>query len=301
LTLQQLAYFVAAATYGSFSAAADALHLAQPSLSEQVRRLEDELGVELFARTTRGLTLTEAGRTLQPEAEAALAAVDRARQSVVGVREVLTGTATIGIFGRPPERMVARVVERFREQHPGVRVRLVGQNSVDVAAAVRDGQTEAGLVALPIDDTGLDVRPIARDEIVYATTDARRARRPVTIERLADAPLVLYDSRYGADDPARRQLVERAQRAGRRIAPVIEVEDYDIAVRIAAAGLGDTVVARRFARSPDFPRSIHTASLAEPMFDEFAFVTRRGTLLSPATRELVRLLEDEKGALGAPL
>jgi DNA-binding transcriptional LysR family regulator len=64
LTLQQLAYFVAAATYRSFSAAADALHLAQPSLSEQVRRLEDELGVELFARTTRGLTLTEAGRTL---------------------------------------------------------------------------------------------------------------------------------------------------------------------------------------------------------------------------------------------
>jgi len=301
LTLQQLAYFVAAATYGSFSAAADALHLAQPSLSEQVRRLEDELGVELFARTTRGLTLTEAGRTLQPEAEAALVAVDRARQSVVGVREVLTGTATIGIFGRPPEPMVTRVVDRFREQHPGVRVRLVGQNSVDVAAAVRDGQTEAGLVALPIDDTGLDVRPIARDEIVFATTDARRARRPVTIEQLADAQLVLYDSRYGADDPARRQLVERAQRAGRRIVPVIEVEDYDIAARIAAAGLADTVLAWRFARTPDFPRSIRTASLAEPMFDVFAFVTRRGTLLSPATRELVRLLEDEKGALGAPL
>ena len=301
MTLQQLAYFVAAATYGSFSAAADALHLAQPSLSEQVRRLEDELGVELFARTTRGLTLTEAGRTLQPEAEAALAAVDRARQSVVGVREVLTGTATIGIFGRPPEPMVTRVVERFRELHPGVRVRLVGQNSVDVAAAVRDGQTEAGLVALPIDDTGLDVRPIARDEIVFATTDARRARRPVTIEQLADAQLVLYDSRYGADDPARRQLVERAQRAGRRIAPVIEVEDYDIAARIAAAGLADTVLAWRFARTPGFPRSIHTASLAEPMFDVFAFVTRRGTLLSPATRELVRLLEDEKRALGAPL
>src|SRR5204863_3782627 len=124
-----LAYFVAAATYGSFSAAADVLHLAQPSLSEQVRRLEDELGVDLFARTTRGLTLTEAGRTLQPEAEAALAAVDRARQSVIGVREVLRGTVTMGILGRPPSEAVARVVQRFRAEHPGVRVRLVGQNS----------------------------------------------------------------------------------------------------------------------------------------------------------------------------
>jgi len=177
----------------------------------------------------------------------------------------------------------------------------VGQNSVDVAAAVRDGAAEAGLVALPIDDSGLDVRPIARDEIVYATTDERRARQPVTIQQLAEASLVLYDSRYGTDDPVRRQLAERAQRAGRRIAPVIEVEDYDVALRVVATGLADTVLASRFARAPDFPKGVRTVSLAEPMFDVFAFVTRRGTVLSPATRVLVRLLEDEKGALGGPL
>jgi DNA-binding transcriptional LysR family regulator len=193
------------------------------------------------------------------------------------------------------------VIARFRAEHPGVRVRLVGQNSVEVAAAVREGAAEAGLVALPIDDTGLDVRPIARDEVVYATTDARRAGRPVTIERLAEAPLVLYDSRYAADDPTRRQLAERAQRAGRRIAPVIEVEDFDAALRIAAAGLADTVVATRYVRSQAFPPALHTTSLAEPMFDVLAFVTRRAAVLSPAGRELVRLIEDEKGALGAPM
>src|SRR4051812_12557721 len=151
MTNQQLAYFLAAAAYGSFSAAAEALHLAQPSLSEQVRRLEEELGVELFARTTRGLALTEAGRTLRPEAEAALAAADRARRSVLEVREVLGGTAAMGIFGRPPPEAITRVVQRFRDQHPGVRVRLVGQNSVEVADAVREGDVEAGLVALPVD------------------------------------------------------------------------------------------------------------------------------------------------------
>jgi DNA-binding transcriptional LysR family regulator len=66
LTLQQLSYFLAAARHGSFSAAAEALHMAQPSLSEQVRRLEAELGVDLFTRVGRGLVLTEAGRSLQP-------------------------------------------------------------------------------------------------------------------------------------------------------------------------------------------------------------------------------------------
>ena len=97
------------------------------------------------------------------------------------------------------------------------------------------------------------------------------------------------------------QLTERAQQAGLRIAPVIEVEDYDIALRIAATGIADTIVQHRWARGPGFPAALHTASLAERMYDVFAFVTRRGALLSPAVRELVGLLEDDKGALGAPL
>ncbi|MDQ3850352.1 MAG: LysR family transcriptional regulator, partial [Actinomycetota bacterium] len=73
MTIQQLQYFAAAVEHGSFSAAADELHLAQPSLSEQVRRLEGELGVRLFERVGRGLVVTEAGRTLRPHAEAVLA------------------------------------------------------------------------------------------------------------------------------------------------------------------------------------------------------------------------------------
>src|SRR3954464_15336356 len=123
MTNQQLAYFLAAAAYGSFSAAAETLHLAQPSLSEQVRRLEDELGVELFARTTRGLTLTEAGRTLRPEGEAALAAPHAPGPPVLGVGGLVAGQVTMGILARPPSESVARVVQRFRAEHPGVRVR----------------------------------------------------------------------------------------------------------------------------------------------------------------------------------
>ncbi len=191
-----------------------------------------------------------------------------------------------------------RVVRRFRERHPNVRVRLVGQNSAEVAEAVRDGRLEAGLVALPVDDQGLDVRPFFRDEILYASADERRVRRKVSIERFADASLVLYWTRHGIDDPARRQLAERAQRAGVKIEPAIEVEDYDAALRIAAAGLADTIVAARWTTSGEIPRELHTVSFAEPMFDVFAFVGRRGSVLSPATRELVRLLEEERAELG---
>ena len=96
MTLQQLAYFIAAVEHGSFSAAAQALYIAQPSLSEQIKRLENELGVTLFVRTNRQLVLTEAGQLLLPEAQRTLAAARDAADSVHGVR-TLTGLSLIHI------------------------------------------------------------------------------------------------------------------------------------------------------------------------------------------------------------
>src|SRR5919112_5154641 len=193
MTLQQLAYFLAAAEAGSFSAAAEELHMAQPSLSEQVRRLEAEFGVPLFARAGRGLTPTEAGETLRPHAERTLAAAEAARESVVAVRELRGGIATFGTWGTARYYPGTDMVVEFRRRHPDGRVRLVGQNSFEVVDAVRSGELEAGMVALPIDDRGLDVQPIMRDEIVYASVEPRRLRKAITIEALARVPLILAD------------------------------------------------------------------------------------------------------------
>src|SRR6476469_2264512 len=98
MNLQQLSYFREAVAHGSFSGAAKALHLAQPSLSEQIRRLEGELGVPLFLRVGKGVVPTEAGRALLPHAERALAEVEEARAAVHGVRDVRAGTASFGTF-----------------------------------------------------------------------------------------------------------------------------------------------------------------------------------------------------------
>jgi len=166
MTLQQLQYVLAAFEHGSFSAAAESLRLAQPSLSEQVRRLEAELGVRLFQRVGRGLVPTEAGRALRPHAEAALAAAESARMSVGAVRELRAGTAAFGTFGTARMYLGTDLVEDFRRSHPEVRVRIVGQNSSETVAAIRDGELEAGLVVLPVDDRGLEIHPAMRDEIL---------------------------------------------------------------------------------------------------------------------------------------
>ncbi|MDX6649825.1 MAG: hypothetical protein QOJ97_1776 [Solirubrobacteraceae bacterium] len=298
MTLQQLRYFLATVEHGSFSAAADSLHMAQPSLSEQIRRLERELGVELFTRVGRGLAVTEAGRTLRPHAEHVLGAVEEAHEAVAAVREVRAGVVSMGMFGNAPYYLLTEVVADFHRRHPDVRVRIVGQNSSEVADALRAGELEAALLALPIDDTGLEVRPLLRDEIVYASADPERTRRPVTIEQVAAAPLIVYDARWGWDDPTRRQLVERAQRAGVSLEPAVEIEDVTAAVQIAARGLGDTFVARAVAGNPRFPRKLRTVAFDPPLHDTFAVVTRQGGHLSPAVRELLELVEKRIVALG---
>lgn len=303
MTLQQLEYFLATLERGSFSGAAEQLHLAQPSVSEQIRRLEGELGVKLFRRAGRGVVPTEAGLTLRDHAERVLAEVDASRAAVAEVRELRGGTATFGMMGTSRFYAVAQIVALFRRRHPAVRVRVVGLNSSEVADAVRDGDLETGLIVLPVDDRGLDVRPIFRDEVLFASADPAALRGRVDAERLAGRPLVLSEASYGQEDPMRRQLGERAQFAGLRLEPAIDVEDVEVALELAAQGLADTIVARGVLHGLGrrVPRRLGWAPFADPIYDTFALISRDGGKLSPASREFLRLAEDRLGALGEEL
>jgi DNA-binding transcriptional LysR family regulator len=178
-----------------------------------------------------------------------------------------------------------------------VRVRAVGQNSVEVAEAVREGVLEAGLVALPVDDRGLDVRPAMREEVEYVSADPARASEPMTIERLAKAPLILYDARWGADDPARRSLRERAQSAGVTLEPQIEVEYSTAALELTARGAGDTISPRSIILNRGYGRKLFSVPFDPPFEETFAFISRRNAHLSPAVREFIRLAERRVAAL----
>lgn len=290
MTLQQLAYFAAAVEHGSFSAAADALYIAQPSLSEQIRRLENELGVGLFVRTNRRLILTEAAQLLLPHAQRTLTAAREAADSVRGVRTLTGGTVTFGTFSSAHHLVLTELVASFHARHPHVRVRMLSLNSAEVADAVRDGDLEAGLIALPVDDRGLDVSPVVwTSEAVYLSTEPSRTSQPVTPAELASSQLILPEARWGSADPTRRQLLERSQNAGVSLVPVVEVESPASALALAARGVGDTVISLPLAQHLGYTARLHWVSLDPPLHETFAFITRQHAHLSPATRVLMRL------------
>lgn len=290
MTLNQLRAFVVAERLGSFTAAAEALQMAQASVSELVRRLEEELDAQLFVRGSRRLALTAAGRELLPYAQQSVHAADGGVQAVRAAGSLGGGTATFGVPRNADYYLLSHLVQTFHMRYPAVRVRLVGQNSAETAAAIQAGEIEAGMLILPIDDEDLTVRPLLRDEVFYVSAAPLDA--PVTIGHVARARLVLYDAHYGWKDPTRRQLAERAQLAGFRLEPVIEVEHVESALKLVAAGVGDTLVSGAVIASGAFPRGLHTVAFAEPLYDTIALAQHRGRPLSNATREFARLAED---------
>ncbi|MFR9727950.1 LysR family transcriptional regulator [Saccharopolyspora sp. MS10] len=291
MTLKQLRAFLLAARTGSFTTAAAEMGIAQASVSELIRKLEDEHAARLFTRGARRLVLTAAGEALLPHAERAVVAADEGAQALRSVRSLSGGVATFGLLRNAGYYLLSDLAQRFHDDYPDVRIRLIGLNSVEVAAAVAAGTVEAGLVVLPIDDEGLEVTPLLRDEVRFATSDPDRAAEPVRVEDLARSRLILYDAHYGWSDPTRRQLADRAQLAGVKLEPLIEVEHVESALSLVQRGVGDTIVAGAVADSPAFPADLHAVGFREPLHDTVALVRRQGTTLSPATRELARLAQ----------
>ncbi|WP_159706613.1 LysR family transcriptional regulator [Arthrobacter sp. 18067] len=288
-TLQQLRYFLSAARHKTLSAAAEAEHIAQPSLSEQIRRLEGSLGVSLFTRTNRELQLTEAARLLLPLAERALAEVDNLAEAVREVRTLQGGTVSFGTFNSAHLYLLTGLIRDFHWQYPKVKIRVVGLNSSEVADAVRSGELEAGLVQLPVDDRGLSIgHPVLKDEVVYVSAEPKRLQRPITIEELAVAPLILSEARWSDSDPLRKVMTERAQHAGVTLDPVAEVEFQTHALELAAQGVGDSLVSYHVAKSMLETHGMGYVPLEPPVDEYFAFITRQNGALSPATKEFMK-------------
>lgn len=285
VSLQQLRCFCAAERTGSFTAAATELDLTQPAVAAHIRKLERLLGVELFVRARRGVSPTTAGSAFATYAHAVLGTLDSGVAAVADTTGLRAGTLTFGLLATPEIWRIDQFASDFARSHPGLHLRFVGRNSSICARMVRDGDIEAALVALPIDDTGLHVTPVATDDLVVVSSDPTAVEGEVTIERLARRPLVVYDAESGDRDPLRRQLADIAQQHGLNLRPHIETETMIMALRLVADGAGDTVLPRAATRATYFPNDLHVGRLVPHLTEPLAIIRRPHTRPSPAITE----------------
>jgi DNA-binding transcriptional LysR family regulator len=162
LDLRKLRYFVAVADHLHFGRAAEALHIAQPVLSRQIRALEQELKVQLFVRDKRATELTAAGHQLLADARPLLASADGVRRrAVLAARE--RGVFTVGFM---PGLLVTAAVRALSDQHPEVSVEVLRTGWDDQVEVLRDGRVDVSYVRLPVDERGLRVEPLLTEPVV---------------------------------------------------------------------------------------------------------------------------------------
>lgn len=302
-SLHQMRCFLTTYEHGSLTAAAEELGYAQPSVSEQVRGLERSLGATLFRRVGRGVVPTTAADVLRPYAERAIAAADDAHRAIAAVTALETGTIRFGMIGTSRLYLASALIADLLERHPGVRVEMIGQNSVDVLEDLRRGRLEVAMIALPVAPEGLSVQPIARDELVYLSNDPDRVRKPVSAQHLADAELVLPETTWRDVDSTRTAVTQMVQQAGLKLRTRIEVEDAETAVELVGRGLADTVLPRGVVDQlvPRLAPDARSASLRPRLYDTLAIVHRAEATLSPAARVVIELVTRRIRSITEPI
>jgi DNA-binding transcriptional LysR family regulator len=199
MELRQLRYFIAVADELHFTRAAARLGIAQPPLSQQVRRLEQDLGVRLFDRTNRRVQLTDVGRAFLTEAKLTLVQADRAIDVARRAPTSQAGRIVIGAQGTAEVSVFPRVLPRFLKRYPDVDVTLqTPLMPPEQVAMLRDGQIDVGFLRLPVRDPALVVVPILSEPLIAALPMRHplARRRSVTLQELAASTFVMFRRRY---------------------------------------------------------------------------------------------------------
>jgi DNA-binding transcriptional LysR family regulator len=242
MQLHQLTYAIAVAEARSFTRAADHLHLAQPSLSRQIRLLERELGVRLFNRAPGqgAVTLTADGDALLPFIRRVLADVEATGAEARALSGMATGRLSVGATPSLITSVLAPALVEFHASHPGIDLLVVEAGSHQLVPQLATGEVDLALVVEPVDDPLVETTPLFDDLLVLAVAPGHplAARRRVRVRDLDALPLVMFREGYDL----REATLAACQAAGVEPRLVSQGGEMDGVLAFVASGLGAAVV-----------------------------------------------------------
>ncbi|NUN50170.1 MAG: LysR family transcriptional regulator [Candidatus Brocadiae bacterium] len=243
-SLRQIEVFCQVARLGSFSKAANAVYLSQPTVSEHMAALERTLGARLFDRVRGAVTLTPPGKVFLEHAERLLALQRAAVRALEDLKGAVRGELEIGGSTIPGTYILPGVVRTFRTRHPDVRVVIRTGDSSEIVDMVESGRIELGIVGSKVKRRGIEAREIARDELVAICAPGHPWARRKQIEAgdIAGEPFVIREQGSGTREAMEREFAQ----AG--IGPLniaVEVGSTEAGKEAVKAGLGVTIVSRR--------------------------------------------------------
>lgn len=285
MDLRQLEYLVAVDDHGSFTSAARAMHVAQPSLSHGIRGLETELGVELFVRLGRTIAVTAAGREVIQAARHVLRDVADLTVAAAAVSSLTTGTLDVVALPTLAVDPLASLIGRFRSAHPGVIVRVhEPEDASDVERSVRAGHAELGLTDITTGGSGLIRIELFRQEIVVVLPpDSDVDDGPLSPRSLAQLPLIVTP----VGTSTRRLLDRMLARDGLEPNVAVEINHREAIVPLVLAGAGAALLPAPLAAEAAARGAV--ARPLRPALSRRVGMLHRTGRLSPAARAMVEL------------
>jgi len=243
MEFRQLRYFLAVAEHLHFTIAAERLGMAQPPLSQQIIKLEREIGTKLFIRHPRRVELTEAGVIFKERAQRVLDDANDALEHVKMAARGESGHLSIGFAGSTVfHPTVARLLRRFREDYPGVKIRTEESNAAALVGKLADAQVDCAMIRLPLDCGDAIVTPLLQEKMIAVLPSGHPLgrRRSIDLKQLAGDPFILYPRAIGPE--LYDAIISACRAAG--FSPKIEMESPQISsgVNMAAAGFGVAII-----------------------------------------------------------
>ena len=289
MDLRRLNLFIAVVDHGTITAAAHAVHVAQPAVSLAIQELETEVGTALFVRTRSGAVLTPAGEALVAPARQALRDIALASQAVAAVTGLVAGRLDLVSLPTLAADPLAAMVGRFRQAHPGVAVRLGAPDEPgELAEAVRRGAAELGITERSADNAGLEQHHVV-DQNLVAISPPGTTRRARSISLAALSRLALVVTGRGT---SLRTLLEQAL-VDAELTPIVAVESAqrDALIPLVLAGAGTAVLPETLAATAAGLGAV-VRTIRPPLQRHVVLVHRPGGL-SPAAARFVELARSD--------
>ncbi len=288
MELRQLRYLVALAEERHFTRAAAREHIAQPAISQQIRRLEAEVGLTLVDRSTRHVVITEAGELLVARARRILAQLDAAQAEMEGLRGVQSGHVSVGAMHTMGPVDVSLALAVFHERHPGVELTVREQSSEELAEMLRVDELDLAFLSVTerIESHGLGLQQLVSEELVAILPRDHQlsARRQVRMAELAGDEFIAY--RKGAR--LRELLTSAGRQAGYEPRVQLESNESQRIRRLVARGLGVAILPRSDTQGPG-PETAVAALIDPSLTRDITLAWRHGRKHPPAAAEFIEL------------
>lgn len=294
MDIKQLSYFVRVAELGSFTRASIVLDIAQPALSRQVRLLEVELRQSLLVRNGRGITLTEAGKTLLEHSRGVLHQMERLREELSRVRGSLAGSVAIGLPPTLGRILAVPVTREFKHLMPDATLSITEGLSKTMQEALLTGQLDIALLYNAFPSPGIELRPVLQDELLLVQGQGNTdSDEPIDLKHVAHYPLIIP----GRPNAIRMHVETALLNIGVQPRIAMEVDGVATILDLVADGVGSAVLSRHAVITAAQPERFTARRIVNPgLFPLLSVATsaaRPATSTQQATLELLERITRE--------